>query len=72
LENSLFSFEDKAHSLKAISMGERLILPHREASPCQLIMRLNWQGLDARGAFLLYVKDACTHKSLRFPPDAAH
>lgn len=58
--------------LKSNIHGGRLIAPHREAGPCQLIMRLNWQALDARGAFLLYVKDACTHKSLWFPPKVAH
>lgn len=58
--------------LKSNIHGGRLTPPLWEASPCQLITRLNWQGLDARAAFLPCVKDACTHKSLSFPPSSAH
>lgn len=58
--------------LKSNIHGGRLIPSLRQASPCQLITRLNWQGLDARAAFPFYVKDVCTHKSLLFPPNTAH
>lgn len=72
LEKSFFRFEENTHSLKAISMGEDLFFPIERLVLASLSW--GWTGRDwmPGDAFLLYVKDACTHKSLWFPPNAAH